>query len=117
MEEKWFIVRGELVWVGKFLINDYEVDEDECFVFFVWVIGNRGRGYGNRNVEGSGGNEYGYRDVIGDGGNGYGIRNEGGRGGGGCYGYGNYYNRGRRGGGRFFNCRGGYEYVVSNNFY
>ncbi|CAG7872422.1 unnamed protein product [Brassica rapa] len=79
--------------------------------------GNRGRGYGNRNVEGSGGNEYGHRDVIGDGGNGYGIRNEGGRGGGGRYGHGNYYNRGRRGGGRSFNRRGGYEYVASNNSY
>ncbi|KAF3489483.1 hypothetical protein F2Q69_00056007 [Brassica cretica] len=70
--------------------------------------GNRGRGYGN---------EYGNRNVIGDGGNGYGIRNEGGRGGGGRYGHGNNYNRGRRGGGggRYFNRRGGYEYVVASN--
>ncbi|KAG2261163.1 hypothetical protein Bca52824_068242 [Brassica carinata] len=72
--------------------------------------GNWGRGYGN---------EYGNRNVIGDGGNGYGIRNEGGRGGGGGrYGHGNNYNRGRRGGGgggRYFNRRGGYEYVVASN--
>ncbi|CAH8363058.1 unnamed protein product [Eruca vesicaria subsp. sativa] len=75
--------------------------------------GNRGSGYGNRNVGGSAGNEYETRNVGGDG-----YRNVGGRGGG-RYGYGNNYNRGRGGGGggRSFNRRGGYEYVASNNSY